>query len=550
MLPFCEPGDTDTRIWRSGGFSRCFATITGSLSSSGVLIIFGIATIVLCSNDKNNKGKGNKKKNWRQFMSSKAFIFEIVSSTSLALSFLAELLIKILMENGSHFYGYNIVTCTTSLVSWLFSLLMIYKERLSSYFGLSHSLPLVLFWLLNIVWLSLSVMSWSSSEWWWGLDDKIDKADLILFCIRLALLLVLCTVSVVRPLIVFKKRRNYRLIINEIETETETEDETPAKPSQGSEDPSKSGSFERKSSQGSAFGDFVKKAKLIFPYVWPKGHYVLQLVVVICFLILASGRVINLYVPIYYKKIVNGLTPQKNMTDSLDLAYGVTANNTGITFPLASILIYVGLRFLQGGAVGSMGFANNLRTFLWIKVQQYTSRAMQVRLFSHLHSLSLRWHLGRKTGEVLRVMDRGTNSINNLLSYVLFNILPTIVDIAIAVVYFIIAFDAWFGLIVFTTMVSYLLFTISITEWRTKYRRIMNEMDNQVKAKGVDSLLNFETVKYYGHEDFEVERFKEAILNYQGAEWESLASLNLLNSGQNLIITSGLLVGSMLCAYR
>lgn len=103
-----------------------------------------------------------------------------------------------------------------------------------------------------------------------------------------------------------------------------------------------------------------------------------------------------------------------------------------------------------------MGFLNNLRSYLWIPVQQYTTREIEVSLFNHLHSLSLRWHLSRKTGEVLRVMDRGTESVNSLLNYVVFQILPTIADIIIAIVYFVTAFNAWFGLIVFLTMVLYL----------------------------------------------------------------------------------------------
>ena len=113
-----------------------------------------------------------------------------------------------------------------------------------------------------------------------------------------------------------------------------------------------------------------------------------------------------------------------------------------------------------------------------------------------------------------------------------------------------VAFDIWFGLIVFTTMIFYLLFTIQITEWRTKFRRAMNEKDNVTKAKAVDSLLNFETVKYYGQEEYEGRRFATAIVNYQKAEWQSLVSLNVLNSGQNIIITLGLLAGSLLCGYR
>nr|CAD7438025.1 unnamed protein product [Timema bartmani] len=138
-----------------------------------------------------------------------------------------------------------------------------------------------------------------------------------------------------------------------------------------------------------------------------------------------------------------------------------------------------------------------------------------VELFRHLHSLSLRWHLSRKTGEVLRVMDRGTDSINNLLNYILFSIVPTIVDILIAVIYFVSSFNGWFGLIVFTTMLLYIAATIMITEWRTKFQRSMNLADNAQKARSVDSLLNFETVKYYGAEDYEVECYREAILNYQ-----------------------------------
>lgn len=120
------------------------------------------------------------------------------------------------------------------------------------------------------------------------------------------------------------------------------------------------------------------------------------------------------------------------------------------------ILIYVGFKFLQGGGTGSMGLLNNLRSFLWIRIQQYTTREIEVELFAHLHSLSLRWHLARKTGEVLRVMDRGTDSINSLLNYILFSIAPTIIDILIAVVFFSITFNWYFGVIVFVTMVLYI----------------------------------------------------------------------------------------------
>ncbi|CAG2057350.1 unnamed protein product [Timema podura] len=283
--------------------------------------------------------------------------------------------------------------------------------------------------------------------------------------------------------------------------------------------------------QGSTFRNAWAKIKTLAPFLWPKKDCLLQLRVMFCFFLLACGRVVNLYVPIYNKLIVNSLadTPPKFCWDL--------------------ILTYVAFKFLQGGGTGGMGLLNNLRSFLWIRITQYTTREVEVELFRHLHSLSLRWHLSRKTGEVLRVMDRGTDSINNLLNYILFSIVPTIVDILIAVIYFVSSFNGWFGLIVFTTMLLYIAATIMITEWRTKFQRSMNLADNAQKARSVDSLLNFETVKYYGAEDYEVECYREAILNYQTEEWKALITLNILNTLQNIIVCGGLLAGSLLCVH-
>ncbi len=141
---------------------------------------------------------------------------------------------------------------------------------------------------------------------------------------------------------------------------------------------------------------------------------------------------------------------------TVDALTPAASSEEPIRFPWELICGFVGIKLLQGGGTGGQGLLNNLRTFLWIRVQQYTTREIQVGLFSHLHALSLRWHLTRKTGEVLRVMDRGTTSINGLLSYLVFNILPTIIDIIIAVIYFTVSFNVWFGLIVFLTMALYL----------------------------------------------------------------------------------------------
>uniref|UniRef100_A0A0V0J4V6 ATP-binding cassette sub-family B member 6 n=1 Tax=Schistocephalus solidus TaxID=70667 RepID=A0A0V0J4V6_SCHSO len=161
----------------------------------------------------------------------------------------------------------------------------------------------------------------------------------------------------------------------------------------------------------------------------------------------------------------------------------------------------------------------------------------------------MNWHLSRKTGAMLRIVDRGTSSISNILNYLLFNMIPTIVDIIVGIVYFITAFNFWYGLIVFITMLAYLVITVLITEWRTKFRRTMNNLDNVKSGVAVDSLLNFETVKYYTAESFEVNRYKKAVIDYQRASWQSSASLSLLNVTQSLIISLGLLIGTLLCAH-
>ncbi|KAK6741709.1 hypothetical protein RB195_009526 [Necator americanus] len=284
-----------------------------------------------------------------------------------------------------------------------------------------------------------------------------------------------------------------------------------------------------RSESQSTWSNFSRKISLILPYIWPKKSISLQIRVALCLFLLLFGRLINVALPLYSKWIVDGLAHPE-------------------TFQYSLIYISTLLKFLQGnGAMG--GFLNTLRSYLWIPIQQYTTRELEVELFAHLHSLSLRWHLSRKTGLVLRVMDRGTSSVNSILNYILFNIVPTITDIAIAVVFFFSTFNFYFGGIVFVTMVLYLVVTIYVTEWRTKFRRDMNEKENASSAIATDSLLNYETVKYYGNETYEVDRFRHAIECFQLAEWRSNASLALLNFLQNGLIGLGMTAGSVLVAY-
>ncbi|XP_030635947.1 ATP-binding cassette sub-family B member 6 isoform X2 [Chanos chanos] len=413
---------------------------------------------------------------------------------------------------GGELPGYVILYGCLSMLGWAWAAALLRLERrrvLVRDRTRGHSTVLLLYWSVAFAAENLAFVSWMSPQWWWGLENEEQQVEFGLWLVRYIGTGTLFFIGLKAPGL---PRRPYMLLINEDERDVEH---------------GQVGTENQSTWQG-----FRKKVRLLVPYMWPKGSVLLQLLVLLCLCLLGVERVINVFVPIYYKYIVN------------DLSNGSPWRTLATT-----VCVYVFLKFLQGGGAGSSGFVSNMRSFLWIRVQQYTNRVVQVHLFEHLHSLSLRWHLGRKTGDVLRSIDRGTSSINSLLSYIVFSIFPTIADIVIAIVYFISFFNAWFGLIVFVCMFLYLTLTIIITEWRTKYRRDMNMQDNNAKSKAVDSLLNFETVKYYNAESYEVSRFEDAILKYQVSEWKTNASLALLNQTQNLIIGLGLLAGSLLCAY-
>ena len=275
------------------------------------------------------------------------------------------------------------------------------------------------------------------------------------------------------------------------------------------------------------------KLKVLFPYLWPTGHPWLQVRVVFCVLLVLSLRGFNVLVPRLNKQIVDAL-----------------AAGDG-SFPFDVILIYAGVKFLQGGtgAGGRVGFVNCIKNILWIKVEQFTTKGMRLTLFKHLHRLGVRWHHARKTGEVLRVMDRGTSSITTLLNTAFFQILPIIIDVFVAMAALSIDLNFYFGLIILVTMIVYLVIAIIGTECRTKFKRKMNEADNVQRARSVDSLLNSETVKLYGNEEYEGEVFAEYMDKYQQKEWASMGTMYTFNLLQNIVLNAGILFGSLYCAF-
>ncbi|CAG5135636.1 unnamed protein product, partial [Candidula unifasciata] len=501
---FCKNGTQWDHAWVNRGFDRCFYESTTSTILFLFIFICGIIQSVLFSKYAILIDAQRVSKSW-------GYTVQVLLTDLLILEALIHMILYDVYLHDRHLLGYQVLQACALIAACVTSLWLLAMERRSMLPSIptrGQGLVLLLFWGLLFVRENLMFVSWENPTWWWHLKDEKDRVELGLFILRYLTVFALLVLGFIGPAV---QRSAYGLISDE-----------------------ESGNRNRNQS---TWRNVMTKMRMMLPYVWPKGNMFLQVTVFVCLIILGLGRAVNVFVPIYSKDIVNSLT------------YSRVDPQQKLEFRWDYIMIFIALTFLRGGGTGTTGFLNNFRTFLWIKVQQYTTLAIQLKLFSHLHSLSLRWHLGRKTGEVLRVIDRGTNSINSLLGYLVFQILPTIADILIAVVYFVTVFNYLFGLIVFVSMALYLVATITVTEWRTKFRRQMNLKDNEANTKAVDSLLNFETVKYYEASDWERDRYHKALLEYQKAEWSSNASLNLLNFAQNIVNTAGLAAGSLLCAW-
>ncbi|XP_040888655.1 ATP-binding cassette, sub-family B (MDR/TAP), member 6a [Toxotes jaculatrix] len=508
LQSYCETNFSISHTWVDEGISPCFYfTLVPTIL---LTFAFFLGTIHCIFYQKYGTAMEPK-----FIPRSRLYGFQQAISVLLLVQFLSGMVWR--AASGGELPGYVVLYGCFSALAWAWAIALLRVERrrvLVMDRTRGHSTVLLLFWAVAFSAENLAFVSWYSPHWWWGLENNQQQVQFALWLMRYIFTGQLFFIGLKAPGL---PRRPYMLLINEDERDVENSGQS---------------LLGRTEDNQSTWQGFRKKVRLLVPYMWPKGDIFLQLLVIFCLLLLGVERAINVFVPIYYKNIVNELTD------------GSSWHAVATT-----VCIYVLLKFLQGGGAGASGFVSNLRSFLWIRVQQFTNRVVQVRLFAHLHALSLRWHLGRKTGEVLRSIDRGTSSINSLLSYIVFSIFPTIADIVISIIYFITYFNAWFGLIVFICMGLYLTLTIIITEWRTKFRRDMNQQDNNAKSKAVDSLLNFETVKYYNAENYEVGRFEDTILKYQSSEWKTQASLALLNQTQNFIIGSGLLAGSLLCAY-
>ena len=249
----------------------------------------------------------------------------------------------------------------------------------------------------------------------------------------------------------------------------------------------------------------------LLPYLWEfKGRVSLAL------LLLVMAKLASVAVPLVLKEVIDALDQPQDM----------------LVLPVLLVMGYGVLRLCST-------LFGEIRDAIFAKVTQRAIRRVAIKVFDHLHALSLRFHLERQTGGVSRDIERGSRGISFLLNFMLFNILPTLLEIGLVAVILLSNYDIWFSVIIFTTLAAYIALTLIITEWRMIFRRTMNDMDSKANTRAIDSLLNYETVKYFGNESWEAQRYDEHLQKWETAAVHNQTSLAALNAGQSAIIALG-----------
>ena len=255
----------------------------------------------------------------------------------------------------------------------------------------------------------------------------------------------------------------------------------------------------------------------LFPYLW---QYKWRVIAALAFMV--AAKLANVGVPLLLKQLVDTMNPKGGF------------DATALLVVPAALLVAYGLLRL------STTLFAELRDLVFAKATEGASRSISLQVFRHLHGLSLRFHLERQTGGMTRDIERGTRAVHSLISYSLYSIVPTLIEVALVLTLLAVKFDMWFAWITLIALAFYITFTIVVTEWRTQFRKKMNEMDSTAHSRAIDSLLNYETVKYFNNEDFEAKRYDENLERYRRAAIKSQTTLSLLNAGQQLIIAAGL----------
>ena len=260
----------------------------------------------------------------------------------------------------------------------------------------------------------------------------------------------------------------------------------------------------------------------LFPYLWV---YKWRVVAALAFMV--GAKMANVGVPLLLKELVDSMSPNGGLIGgSIDV-------KTLVVVPVALLIGYGALRL-------STSLFTELRELVFAKATEGAARSISLQVFRHLHAMSLRFHLERQTGGMTRDIERGTRGVHSLISYSLYSIIPTLIEVALVLTLLAVKFDVWFAIITIIALVFYITFTVTVTEWRTQFRKKMNELDSTAHTRAVDSLLNYETVKYFNNEEFEAKRYDQSLEKYRRAAVKSQTTLSMLNTGQQLIIAVAL----------
>ena len=252
----------------------------------------------------------------------------------------------------------------------------------------------------------------------------------------------------------------------------------------------------------------------MFPYIWDfKSRVIFGL------LFLVIAKLATVAVPVLLKDIVDSLN----------------SDNTLLILPLGLLIAYGSLRL-------TTAFFSELRDVLFAKVRYHAVYKISIRVLDHLHKMSLRFHLERQTGSIIRDLERGTQSLSSLINYMVFIILPTFIEVILVGAILLTTYESTFALIIFLTIIIYILFTLMVTNWRMRYRHEMNRLDSKANSIAVDSLLNYETVKYFNNEEYEIKRYGDVLFKWENAAMQSTKTMSLLNFGQAIIITFGVTI--------
>ena len=260
----------------------------------------------------------------------------------------------------------------------------------------------------------------------------------------------------------------------------------------------------------------------LFPYLW---QYKWRVIAALGFMV--GAKLANVSVPLLLKSLVDSMSPNGGLVN------GPVEVKTLVVVPIALLIGYGALRLCTS-------LFTELRELVFAKATEGAARSISLQVFRHLHAMSLRFHLERQTGGMTRDIERGTRGVHSLISYSLYSIIPTLIEVALVLTLLAVKFDVWFAVITIVALVFYITFTVSVTEWRTQFRKKMNELDSHAHTRAIDSLLNYETVKYFNNEEFEAKRYDQSLEKYRRAAVKSQTTLSMLNTGQQLIIAVAL----------